>query len=135
MRMTPLLVASTLAIALTACGDGDDDPTLQPPTTTPGASSGTPSPSESADDSPQLTARDFSFSPAAITVPANTTLRVRNRGQQSHTFTTLANQPVTFDVPLEPGEDGTVTLSAAGSVKYRCEVHPTRMSGTITVTG
>lgn len=77
-----------------------------------------------------VTIKSFKFSPAQITVAAGDTVTFVNEDGAPHTGTALDGS---FDTGrLNKGESGTVTLSSAGSIEYKCNFHP-NMKGTITV--
>ena len=125
----PLLL---LALAATGCGNKDDDPTLsQPPTSN--SPSATVEPTT--DAASAISIIDFSFTPATLTVPLNTTVTASSRGDQSHTWTSKPGQALSWDFPLENGESAEFTFTKAGSFGYLCSVHPSRMTGTVVVTG
>ena len=80
-----------------------------------------------------VTIRDFSFTPANVTVKANRIVKWTNRGPSAHTVTSTgtaafdsgtinANSSVCFQFPT------------AGTFNYFCSIHPT-MTGRVTVTG
>lgn len=78
----------------------------------------------------QVTIKSFKFSPAQITVAAGDTITFTNEDGAPHTGTALDGS---FDTGrLNKGESGTVTLSSAGSVEFKCNFHP-NMKGTVTV--
>lgn len=78
----------------------------------------------------QVTIKSFKFSPAQITVAAGDTITFTNDDGAPHTGTALDGS---FDTDrLNKGESGTVTISAAGSIDFKCNFHP-NMKGTITV--
>jgi plastocyanin len=80
-----------------------------------------------------LTAKDFSFSPSALTAKAGTVqVTVTNDGTVTHSFT-LDDGSVSKVVPA--GTTATVTLNLTDSVSFHCQFHPSQMTGTITVSG
>ncbi|MPZ49162.1 MAG: hypothetical protein GEU75_07665 [Dehalococcoidia bacterium] len=121
-----------LAILLIACG-GDDDssptsgaPTAPPPTN-PTTTAANPAPS-----GPSISVADFSYSPAALTVPAGqVAIATRNMGPSPHTFT-IDN---VVDVQLNAGQSTAIQFSAAaGSYTFYCTLHGRSvMSGQLTV--
>ena len=81
----------------------------------------------------EVTIRDFAFQPAAITVPAGTTVRWVNREKrQYHSvwFEALGEPEPDYFFPEESFER---TFDTPGEFPYRCGPHP-EMRGTVTVT-
>jgi plastocyanin len=80
-----------------------------------------------------LTAKDFAFSPTALTAKAGAvTVTVTNDGSVTHSFT-LDDESVSKDIPA--GTTATVTLNLTGTVSFHCHFHPSQMTGTITISG
>jgi plastocyanin len=79
-----------------------------------------------------LGAKDFAFTPTALTVPSGGgTVKFTNSGSVEHNFT-IDGQSVSKDA--EAGSSATVKVDLpAGSYKFHCKYHPTQMKGTITV--
>jgi plastocyanin len=79
-----------------------------------------------------LSAKDFAFTPTALTVPTGGgTVKFTNTGTVEHNFT-IEGQSVSKDA--EAGESATVKVDLpAGSYKFHCKYHPTQMKGTLTV--
>jgi plastocyanin len=71
----------------------------------------------------------FKFAPANISVAAGDTITFTNKDSAPHTAT--ANDG-SFDTGrLNKGESATVTINAAGTFDYICELHPS-MKGVVT---
>jgi len=99
-----------------------------------------------------ITMVDYSFSPAAKTIKAGTTVKWENTGTTSHTATSDAGVSPAFDsgsltapgTTMDPyggtmktsGGSYSMTFSAPGTYTYHCTFHGTsnNMKGTITVT-
>jgi len=79
-----------------------------------------------------LGAKDFAFTPTALTVPSGGgTVKFTNTGSVEHNFT-IDGQSVSKDA--EAGESSTVKVDLpAGTYKFHCKYHPTQMQGTLTV--
>jgi plastocyanin len=79
-----------------------------------------------------LSARDFAFTPTALTVPAGGgTVKFTNTGTVEHNFT-IDGQSVSKDA--EAGDSASVKVDLpAGSYKFHCKYHPTQMKGTVSV--
>jgi plastocyanin len=101
-----------------------------------GGSSKTPSTSAAAAGgagaSIALSAKDFAYTPTALTVPGGGgTVKFTNTGSVEHNFT-VDGQSVSKDA--EAGASASVKVDLpAGSYKFHCKYHPTQMKGTLTV--
>lgn len=74
---------------------------------------------------------NFSFLPAAITVPAGTTIRWTNRDDIPHTV--VSDDHTTFKSrPLDTDEQFTYTFTKPGTYSYFCSIHP-KMTGKVVV--
>jgi len=75
-----------------------------------------------------VTIRDFSFGPGAVTVHVGDTVTWANAGPTDHTATGAG-----FDTGvLSRGQSGSHTFTSAGTFSYHCSLHPF-MKGTVTV--
>ncbi len=74
--------------------------------------------------------KNYEFLPAALTVPAGTTITWINRDDEPHTAT--SSEKVFASPGLDAGETFSYTFSAPGTYTYRCALHP-HMTGTIIV--
>ena len=120
MRRSLILAAAALLLA--ACSSSSS--TVPTPAGSSGGGSGA---------TLSITAKDFAFSPTALTADAGTVnVTITNDGSALHSFT-LDDGSVSQDIP--PGTSKTVTLNLTGSVAFHCQYHPTQMMGTITVGG
>jgi plastocyanin len=90
---------------------------------------------------PGFTGDRLRFDPPELAVEAGSTLLVANVGGKPHTLTA---DDGSFDTgTIAPGPEGgrfagrnaSVTLTAPGTFKFHCEVHPAAMKGVVTVTG
>lgn len=88
----------------------------------------------SASETAALTIRDFSFSPATLTIPVGTTVAVTNEGESAHTWSSDPGEQTWNSGNLDPGASYSVTFSASGTFSYHCNIH-SFMTGTIVVTG
>ena len=132
------LLALAAAAATFACGSTSTNPSNgQMPNPPPSGSVG-------------VTIRDFTFSPASLTIKAGTTVRWTNNGPSAHTTTSDAaawgsaalNPPGTGGSGYGGGGSaaGTFdfTFTQAGNYPYHCSLHPPSsypgFTGMITVT-
>jgi plastocyanin len=74
---------------------------------------------------------DFGFSPKSITIRAGETVTWTNTGARDHTVTAVDGS---FDSgTLSSGDAYANVFHVPGAFRYRCEIHPTRMTGTVIV--
>jgi plastocyanin len=123
-RMRMLAVLATVALLGAACGGdsggGDGGTTTTPPDGGNGGGEAQP-----------LTALDFEFNPADVTVDSGGTIDFRNQGEVEHNFS-VTDQDVSEDV--DAGESTTITIDLdAGTYDFFCEYHPEQMTGNLTV--
>ena len=138
---TPRIVSFLLAASVVACG-GYSAPT----TPSGGGQVSNPPPPGAV----SVSIQNFSFSPAAVTIKAGTTVHWTNRGPSAHTTTSdngtwdsgsLAG-PSTggggYGGNGSPGGSFDFTFTQAGTFSYHCSLHPPSMfpnfTGTVTVT-
>jgi plastocyanin len=108
---------SALALAMAACGGGDDGG---------GSGGGT-----GGGSGPSITIVDFAFNPDSVDVSAGTTtITLVNNGAVEHNFS-LDDGSVSQDV--DPGETQTVTVDVSATAGFHCKYHPTQMTGTLNV--
>lgn len=88
----------------------------------------------SADETPASTAEvkidNFSFGPAAITVPVGTTVTWTNRDDIPHTV--VSTEKVFKSKVLDTDEKFSYTFTKAGEYPYFCSIHP-KMTGKVVV--
>lgn len=115
-RRTIIAAASSAALALAACGGGDEAPTCENPRVT-----------------ATVAMDDFVYDPGCVEVAAGAELEIVNDGKAPHTFSVEAAD-VEVDVPA--GERATLTIPAleAGTYRVVCTYHP-QMEGALRVTG
>ncbi len=73
---------------------------------------------------------NFSFGPAALTVPVGTTVSWTNRDDIPHTV--VSTEGVFKSKVLDTDEKFSFTFSKAGSYPYFCSIHP-KMTGKVVV--
>jgi plastocyanin len=103
MRMRATLIAALLAtaVALTACGGGDD--------------------ASEAPAQASVRIADFKFTPATVSVRSGGSVRFTNGDRAEHTATLSGG----FDTgTLRRGQSKSVVLQKPGSFVYRCDFHP-----------
>jgi plastocyanin len=122
----PGLLGATLVLAagalLTACGGQGGDGAAAPRT----------APARAVD---RVQIKDFLYAPAAVTVPAGTTITFTNSDSAPHTATSgrSPRPDSVFDTgTLTKGERKAIRLTRPGTFAYYCAIHPF-MKGTVTV--
>jgi plastocyanin len=126
MKHLRLLVILS-ALLLGACGGGDSSTNSGDGRTTTSASSGS-----SASGGDVITIKNFAFG-GVDSVPAGTTVTVRNEDDTRHTFTPdKAGQFKAAE--LDGGTSADVVFDEPGTYEYHCSIHTT-MTGTLTVEG
>jgi plastocyanin len=78
----------------------------------------------------QVKIDNFSFGPAALTVPAGTTITWSNRDDIPHTV--VSTEGVFKSNVLDTDEKFSFTFSKAGTYPYFCSIHP-KMTGKVIV--
>lgn len=149
------VIPLAMLVALSACATTDvtdptDEPTSSPAATTPsptadGGAEETPSPTadddgDSTGDEVTVTLQGFAFqSPeggTSLTIPAGTTVNFVNEDAAPHTATHgtdgNAADGAEFDIDLPTGESGSFTFDDPGTYPVTCRIHPA-MNMTITV--
>ena len=135
------IVLAVLALAAAACGGGNSKETGQTPPAggTPGA------PATTVD----VTQKDNLFEPDKITARTGQgiTIKVTNKGINTHNLH-IAGPDGQFDTEddaviqpvgegeIKPGQSASLEWTAPdqpGTIKFRCDFHPTQMTGTINV--
>ena len=154
-RRLRLLAPALLALGLVAAACGGDDPstTTSTATGTSPATTGVPSPTSSDTASPsgspsggdafEVEAEDLSFSVDSLTVAAGSQVAIefKNRDDGTpHNFAVYESADATqslFSGEIITGSADTVYTFQAptepGTYQFRCEVHPTQMSGDLVV--
>lgn len=83
-----------------------------------------------ADAATVVLARDFMFTPAAITVKAGSTVTWTNRDDEPHTV--VSDAGLFRSGALDTDDSFSYRFDKAGTYHYSCSIHP-RMVGTIVV--
>jgi plastocyanin len=75
---------------------------------------------------------NFAFDPATVTAKVGDTITWTNTDSTGHTATIKGNDACTTPT-LAKDATGSITFSQAGTYDFFCKIHPTTMTGTITV--
>jgi plastocyanin len=148
-RLLALVAALGLVALLAfsvACGDDDDDSSGDDTDATATAASTDGDGDDGGAETIDVTIADFSFTPSEDTVAAGSTVafNLTNDGAALHNMR-IAGADGEFETDddavsdpdtISGGETGTLDWTApdeAGDILYRCDIHPSQMTGTITV--
>ena len=89
-------------------------------------------PSVSAADT-TVAIKDYSYGPNPVTVTAGSVVTWTNSAGQIHTVTSDSGTTLASG-PLGAGDSYGNLFDTPGTYGYHCEIHPSRMKGTIVVT-
>jgi plastocyanin len=133
-QVTRWIPVALMAVLLIGCGSatastpsGSDIPLYGPSATTAPAQSPATGGSKTV-----VSASNFQFSPATITVKAGTTVEWQGKSG-THEVVNDAGSTVTFDGLLDTGAKFDFVFSAPGTYHYHCAIHPS-MVATVIVT-
>ena len=133
-RLIAVPVLLFAAAGLAACGSSSSSSGSGGGNRYGGGSSKTSSSTDAATTSGPTTplgARDFAFTPTALTLTTGGSVKVTNSGSVEHNFT-VEGESISKDV--EAGDSATVAVDLpAGTYQFHCKYHPTQMQGTLTV--
>ncbi|MFA6042712.1 MAG: plastocyanin/azurin family copper-binding protein [Patescibacteria group bacterium] len=76
--------------------------------------------------------QNFAFSPQTISVKKGTKVTWTNNDSVTHIIAGDKNEFASSRIA--PGQTFSFTFNAVGSFPYHCDIHPTMMMGTVTVT-
>ena len=115
IRLGHLILTAGLALSLAGCGSGAG-----------AASEASPVPTAHVD-----LPKSYRFSPAAIVVPAGSTVTWTNHDEFTHDVTLPDGTPA---LSMAPGEIVSHTFDEPGEFDYMCSLHPRDMRGRVVVT-
>ena len=126
VNLLPAVLVTVLvgfAVLLAGCGGGGTDSTSS------GSSAASqPAPAKGGD---AVTISEYEYSPAELTVPVGTVVKITNKDSTPHTVTSKESG-VFESGPIDTDKSGEIKLEKAGTYAYYCAFHPF-MKGTITV--
>lgn len=137
MSRVRLLIVGVAVAALAACGGGEDGADV---TTTEAVQTTDAAPSTTTPDDSTTTAggadadiviSNFAFG-GTESVPVGSTVTVVNQDSIGHTWT---SNDLFDSGTLSQGDTFEFTFDEAGEYEYYCAIHPTQMTGTLTVEG
>lgn len=136
MQRTSTMARATLtalaALAIAACSAGES----AGPSAVPAASQASQPSAQEAASSEDVSIKGFAFAPAALTVPAGTTVTWTNDEDSLHTVTSGTPEAPTgsFDSgEIDTGIDFAFTFTEEGTYPFFCARHDF-MTGLVTVT-
>lgn len=135
-------LALAIGIALAACGSGATPATNAPAVSAPAsAGASAPAPAGAAPCAKAAAAgtieaeiEDFAFKPEPIQAKVGDTITWTNKDDAPHSAAPDTNPECATDTLTTDGA-GSITFTAPGTYAYHCAIHPTRMKGTIEVSG
>lgn len=128
-RRATIIALLLLALVFAACGDDTGSDTTAADTTTTASDEMTTTAGGSMEASVSMV--DITFEPAEMTIEVGTTVTWTNDDTVAHTVTALDGSFLSGT--LDPGGSFSHTFETTGTFDYRCEIHPTQMTGTIEV--
>lgn len=140
IKVSVLVVLAGLAIA--ACGGtSTSNAPAASSSVAASAPAGSPAGSEAlacatapvpADAAATVDVKDFKFNPDAVSAKVGEVIAWTNSDSAPHTAS-LADGSCSTD-QLATGITGALIFNVAGSYPYQCNIHPSQMKGTITIT-
>ncbi|HEY8819391.1 MAG TPA: cupredoxin domain-containing protein [Candidatus Limnocylindrales bacterium] len=127
-------LAASAVLVLAACSSGGSNPSAGASTTSPpgGATSAAAVCQETADaGAVTVNVVDFSFQPSDVTAKTGQVIAFSNTGSTGHSAT-LDNGGCATST-IDAGKSDGLVFSVAGTYKFHCAIHPTKMTGTIVV--
>jgi plastocyanin len=76
--------------------------------------------------------KDFSFTPASVTIKVGGTVTFTNKGVAAHTVSPVTGLTFNDTGAINANQSKSITFPMAGTANYQCNFH-TSMKGTITV--
>lgn len=127
-RAVAIVAVVTLGLVLAGCGSKDTGGTVADPGTT--AAGGVTA------RKVEIKAANFTFEPTAVALTAGegAQFAITNGDQTEHNLTV---EGLGVDQDVEPGKTAEAPVTKAleaGTYKFHCKYHPTKMMGTVTVT-
>jgi plastocyanin len=124
-------LALAVGIALAACGSG-----ATPATNAPAAASTAPAVCAQTTlmGAIEVEISDFTFKPDPIQAKVGETISWINKDDVPHSAALDGGLCATDTIDINGGEGG-LKFSVPGTYAYHCAIHPTRMKGTIVVSG
>ncbi len=139
-----LSLVTVASVILVACGGSSTPTTATTPTPTP-TTAPTPTPTPLPATIPlgativqmiENPPGHYIFQPASVTIKAGSVIVWIDMSDAPHTITSDPGDTITFSTTSNVTQDHTFALvfTSPGTYAYHCNIHPTTMKGTITVT-
>jgi plastocyanin len=139
-----LLLVMVSSVILVACGGSSTPTTATTPTATP-TTAPTPTPTPLPATIPigativQMVENPpghYIFQPASVTIKAGSVIVWIDMSDAPHTITSDSGAPISFNTTsnVTEGHSFALIFTMSGTYPYHCNIHPTTMKGTITVT-
>ena len=146
LSLLPILIATVLAVLAAACGEGGGDQataTRAPAAhVSPAATATAAGTAAAGAQQLEVTARGIAFDKASLQVAASQpfTIRLKNDAQVTHNlhiYTKKDGDSIAVTQPdrVPAGSTGVLsaTIAQAGDYYFQCDIHPSAMTGKITV--
>lgn len=104
-----------------------------PPASTSTTQTTTPTEQSTSTETSKIAAKDFTFSPASITIKAGTTVTWTNEDSAPHQIADKPNGDMFKSGQLSQGQSYSFTFDKTGEYDYLCLIHP-NMTGKVIVT-
>lgn len=104
-----------------------------PPASTPTTQTTTPTKQSTSTETNKIVTKDFTFSPASITIKVGTTVTWTNEDSVPHQIADKPNGDMFKSGQLSQGQSYSFTFDKAGEYDYLCLIHP-NMTGKVIVT-
>ncbi|HET7169154.1 MAG TPA: plastocyanin/azurin family copper-binding protein [Candidatus Limnocylindrales bacterium] len=138
-RRLPTVLGLAALLTLAACSSTTTSPAGATPVPTAagasgGAAGGDPCAPSTAAGTVQAGMANVAFEPSTISGKVGDVIAWTNNDSVSHTATLKDFAACTTET-LAQGASGGITFTAAGTYAFFCKIHPSTMTGTITITG
>ena len=136
MRRSIVSFAFALALLAAGCGSsGGGGSASSPPASTPAPAASTSGGTPASGGVTKVQMKNIQFDPRTVTVRKGSTVQWTNEDSVNHDVTKVSGPGPKFSSGsgnLASGDSYQQTFRTAGTIKYRCTIHP-GMTGTIVV--
>jgi plastocyanin len=131
LALIPIVVITAFAVA--ACSNTSSSPAASAPAASAAGGGGGGAACATGEGTATVAVeiKDFKFNPDPVTAKVGDVIGWTNGDSTQHTATLDDGSCDTGS--LSQGATGLLVFSAAGTYPYKCKIHPTQMTGTITI--